>query len=109
MLVKIYVTSLLYRFLIDLNRKYLFTLVSFTHIGVDDQSRDQLNTIPTCSMVLKAVIRNPMCRVIHPVVVAPTVAAVGLAFFAYGFPVVGRCVEIGIPQLLLLVLFALVS
>ena len=52
---------------------------------------------------------NPMCRVIHPVVVAPTVAAVGLAFFAYGFPVVGRCVEIGIPQLLLLVLFALVS
>ncbi|KAG0628971.1 hypothetical protein M758_1G066900 [Ceratodon purpureus] len=46
-------------------------------------------------------------RAINPVVVAPTVAAVGLAFYAYGFPVVGRCVEIGIPQLLLLVLFAL--
>ena len=49
------------------------------------------------------------CRAINPVVVAPTVAAVGLAFFAYGFPVVGTCVGIGIPQILLLVLFALVS
>lgn len=46
-------------------------------------------------------------RVIHPVVVAPTVAAVGLAFFSYGIPVVGMCVEIGIPQILLLVLFSL--
>lgn len=42
-------------------------------------------------------------------VVAPTVAAVGLSFFAYGFPVVGTCVGIGIPQILLLVIFALVS
>ncbi|XP_024372015.1 nucleobase-ascorbate transporter 12 [Physcomitrium patens] len=48
-----------------------------------------------------------LLRAINPVVVAPTLAAVGLAFFAYGFPVVGRCVEIGIPQILLLVLFAL--
>ncbi|KAG0578584.1 hypothetical protein KC19_4G034800 [Ceratodon purpureus] len=48
-----------------------------------------------------------LLRVINPVVVAPTVAAVGLGFFAYGFPVVGRCVEIGIPQILLLVFFAL--
>jgi hypothetical protein len=43
------------------------------------------------------------------VVVAPTVAAVGLAFFAYGFPMVGTCVEIGIPQVLVIVFFALVS
>jgi hypothetical protein len=62
-----------------------------------------------CSRILKVSFRIPKCRVINPVVVAPTVAAVGLAFFAYGFPVVGRCVEIGIPQILLLVLFALVS
>lgn len=48
-------------------------------------------------------------RAINPVVVAPTVTAVGLAFFAYGFPVVGTCVEIGIPQFLVVVFFALVS
>lgn len=41
-------------------------------------------------------------------VVAPTVAAVGLAFFSYGFPVLGRCVEIGIPQIVVVVFFALV-
>lgn len=46
-------------------------------------------------------------RLINPVVVAPTVAAVGLAFFSYGFPQVGTCVEISIPQLLLVILFAL--
>ena len=40
--------------------------------------------------------------------VTPTVAAVGLAFFSYGFPVVGSCVEIGIPQILVVVFFALV-
>jgi hypothetical protein len=51
----------------------------------------------------------PKCRVINPVVVAPTITAVGLAFYAYGFPVVGRCLEIGVPQIVLLVLFALVS
>ncbi|CAK9205934.1 unnamed protein product [Sphagnum jensenii] len=48
-----------------------------------------------------------LLRSINPVVVAPTVAAVGLAFFAYGFPMVGTCVEIGIPQVLVIVFFAL--
>ncbi|KAJ7529575.1 hypothetical protein O6H91_15G057500 [Diphasiastrum complanatum] len=48
-----------------------------------------------------------LVRLINPVVVAPTVAAVGLAFFSYGFPVVGSCVEIGIPQILILLFFAL--
>jgi nucleobase transporter 1/2 len=42
-------------------------------------------------------------------VVAPTVAAVGLAFFSYGFPQAGSCVEISIPQIFLLLVFALVS
>ncbi|EFJ13593.1 hypothetical protein SELMODRAFT_122159 [Selaginella moellendorffii] len=46
-------------------------------------------------------------RVINPVVVAPTVAAIGLAFFSYAFPVVGTCVEIGLPQLLIVLFFAL--
>uniref|UniRef100_A0A2N9EF56 Nucleobase-ascorbate transporter 11 n=1 Tax=Fagus sylvatica TaxID=28930 RepID=A0A2N9EF56_FAGSY len=48
-------------------------------------------------------------RLINPVVVAPTVAAVGLAFFSYGFPQAGSCVEISIPQILLLLIFTLVS
>lgn len=41
--------------------------------------------------------------------VAPTVAAVGLAFFSYGFPQAGSCVEISIPQILLVLIFTLVS
>ncbi|KAF3968510.1 hypothetical protein CMV_007616 [Castanea mollissima] len=46
-------------------------------------------------------------RLINPVVVAPTVAAVGLAFFSYGFPQAGSCVEISIPHIVLLLIFAL--
>ncbi|KAL5753320.1 hypothetical protein ACOSQ2_023827 [Xanthoceras sorbifolium] len=46
-------------------------------------------------------------RLINPVVVAPTVAAVGLAFFSYGFPQAGSCMEISIPQILLVLIFTL--
>ncbi|KAG8373447.1 hypothetical protein BUALT_Bualt11G0025200 [Buddleja alternifolia] len=46
-------------------------------------------------------------RFINPVVVAPTVAAVGLAFFSYGFPQAGACVEISLPQILLVLIFTL--
>ncbi|KAM3327828.1 nucleobase-ascorbate transporter 11 isoform X1 [Capsicum galapagoense] len=46
-------------------------------------------------------------RFINPVVVAPTVAAVGLAFFSYGFPQAGSCVEISLPQILLILIFTL--
>lgn len=46
-------------------------------------------------------------RLINPVVVAPTVAAVGLAFFSYGFPQAGSCVEISLPQILLVLIFTL--
>ncbi|KAI0531156.1 hypothetical protein KFK09_000709 [Dendrobium nobile] len=46
-------------------------------------------------------------RLINPVVVSPTVAAVGLSFFGYGFTQVGNCLEIGIMQILLVVIFAL--
>lgn len=48
-----------------------------------------------------------LLRLINPVVVAPTVAAVGLAFFSYGFPQAGSCVEISIPQILLVLIFTL--
>ncbi|AEE86867.1 unnamed protein product [Arabidopsis thaliana] len=48
-----------------------------------------------------------LLRFINPVVVAPTVAAVGLAFFSYGFPQAGTCVEISVPLILLLLIFTL--
>lgn len=44
---------------------------------------------------------------ITPVVVASTIAAVGLSFFPRGFTLVGTCVEIGIPQLVVVVIFAM--
>ncbi|TYJ26427.1 hypothetical protein E1A91_A07G118900v1 [Gossypium mustelinum] len=46
-------------------------------------------------------------RLINPVVVAPTVAAVGLSFYSYGFPQVGNCLEIGAVQILLVIIFSL--
>lgn len=48
------------------------------------------------------------CRLINPVVVAPTVAAVGLAFFSYGFPQAGTCAEISVPLIILVLIFTLV-
>ncbi|KAG8078526.1 hypothetical protein GUJ93_ZPchr0007g5165 [Zizania palustris] len=46
-------------------------------------------------------------RLINPVVVSPTVAAVGLSFFSYGFTKLGSCIEMGILQLLMVIMFAL--
>nr|VDD47725.1 unnamed protein product [Brassica oleracea] len=48
-----------------------------------------------------------LLRFINPVVVAPTVAAVGLAFFSYGFPQAGTCVEISIPVIVMLLICTL--
>lgn len=48
-------------------------------------------------------------RLINPVVVSPTIAAVGLSFYSYGFPLVGTCLEIGAVQILLVIAFSLVS
>ena len=48
-------------------------------------------------------------RLINPVVVAPTIAAVGLSFYSYGFPLVGTCIEIGAVQILVAIVFSLVS
>uniref|UniRef100_A0A803M657 Nucleobase-ascorbate transporter 12 n=1 Tax=Chenopodium quinoa TaxID=63459 RepID=A0A803M657_CHEQI len=49
-----------------------------------------------------------LVRIINPVVVAPTIAAVGLSFYSYGFPQVGTCLEIGAVQILLVIIFSLV-
>ncbi|KAF8396455.1 hypothetical protein HHK36_018074 [Tetracentron sinense] len=46
-------------------------------------------------------------RLINPVVVSPTIAAVGLSFYSYGFPQVGNCLEIGAVQILLVIIFSL--
>lgn len=48
-------------------------------------------------------------RLINPVVVSPTIAAVGLSFYSYGFPQMGACLEIGMVQILLVIMFSLVS
>ncbi|XP_027344970.1 nucleobase-ascorbate transporter 12-like isoform X2 [Abrus precatorius] len=48
-----------------------------------------------------------LVRLINPVVVSPTIAAVGLSFFSYGFPLVGTCIEIGAVQILVVILFSL--
>ena len=42
-------------------------------------------------------------------VVSPTIAAVGLSFYSYGFPQMGACLEIGMVQILLVIMFSLVS
>lgn len=52
-------------------------------------------------------IMSILLRLINPVVVAPTIAAVGLSFYSYGFPVVGSCLEIGAVQILLVIVFSL--
>ncbi|MCO5578683.1 hypothetical protein L7F22_032527 [Adiantum nelumboides] len=46
------------------------------------------------------------CRFVSPLSAVPLVAMVGLGLYELGFPGVGKCVEIGIPQILLLVLFS---
>ncbi|KAL8501220.1 hypothetical protein ACS0TY_020682 [Phlomoides rotata] len=48
-----------------------------------------------------------LVRLINPVVVSPTVAAVGLSFYSYGFPRLGTCIEIGVEQILLVIIFSL--
>ncbi|KAG6678924.1 hypothetical protein I3842_14G105900 [Carya illinoinensis] len=48
-----------------------------------------------------------LLRLINPVVVSPTIAAVGLSFYGYGFPLVGTCLEVGFVQILLVIIFSL--
>ncbi|XP_020093389.1 nucleobase-ascorbate transporter 12 [Ananas comosus] len=48
-----------------------------------------------------------LLRLINPVVVSPTIAAIGLSFFSYGFTKVGTCLEIGLLQIFLVIVFSL--
>ncbi|KAJ4811000.1 Nucleobase-ascorbate transporter 12 [Rhynchospora pubera] len=48
-----------------------------------------------------------LLRLISPIVVSSTIAALGLSFFSYGFTQVGACLEIGILQILLVFIFSL--
>ncbi|XP_076887149.1 nucleobase-ascorbate transporter 12-like [Bidens hawaiensis] len=48
-----------------------------------------------------------LLRLINPVVVSLTIAAVGLSFYSYGFPQMGACLEIGMVQILIVIIFSL--
>lgn len=46
-----------------------------------------------------------LSRFFSPIVIVPVVCVVGLGLFARGFPLLGNCMEIGLPMLILLVVF----
>ncbi|KAL8532400.1 hypothetical protein ACS0TY_008845 [Phlomoides rotata] len=78
----------------------------FRHIMRELQGAIIVGSIFQCLMGFSGLV-SILLRFINPVVVAPTVAAVGLAFFSYGFPQAGACVEISIPVISLVLVFAL--
>ncbi|XP_012451047.1 nucleobase-ascorbate transporter 3 [Gossypium raimondii] len=45
-----------------------------------------------------------LTRFFTPIVMVPVVCLVGLGLFARGFPLLGNCVEIGLPMLILLII-----
>ncbi|KAK8647141.1 hypothetical protein V6N13_120896 [Hibiscus sabdariffa] len=45
-----------------------------------------------------------LTRFFSPIVVVPVVSLVGLGLFTRGFPLLGNCVEIGLPMLILLII-----
>jgi xanthine/uracil permease len=48
-------------------------------------------------------------RFVSPIVIAPVTTIVGLGLLEYGFPGIGKCVEIGIPALLIILFISQVS
>jgi ABC-type transport system involved in cytochrome bd biosynthesis fused ATPase/permease subunit len=68
-----------------------------------------LHNSPYVIVNILSLLNSIYFRFINPVVISPTVAAVGLSFFSYGFAKIGTCIEMGILQLLMVVIFALVS
>lgn len=46
-----------------------------------------------------------LTRLFSPVVIAPLVSVLGLGLFARGFPMLADCIQIGLPMLILLVIF----
>ncbi|KAG6545662.1 hypothetical protein Mapa_012847 [Marchantia paleacea] len=45
-------------------------------------------------------------RFLSPIAIAPTIAMTALGLYEYGFPQVGKCVEIGIPTIILALVFS---
>lgn len=78
----------------------------FRHIMRELQGAIIVSSIFQCIMGFSGLM-SLFLRLINPVVVAPTIGAVGLAFFSYGFPQAGTCVEISLPQILLVLIFSL--
>ncbi|XP_027916635.1 nucleobase-ascorbate transporter 11-like [Vigna unguiculata] len=78
----------------------------FRHIMRELQGAIIVGSVIQCILGLSGLM-SLLLRIINPIVVAPTVAAVGLAFFSYGFPQAGTCMEISIPQIALVLLFTL--
>ncbi|KAL4556807.1 hypothetical protein LXL04_034970 [Taraxacum kok-saghyz] len=78
----------------------------FSHIMREVQGAIIVSSVFQCILGFSGLM-SLVLRFVNPVVVAPTVAAVGLAFFSYGFPQAGSCIEISLPQILLLLIFSL--
>lgn len=78
----------------------------FRHIMRELQGAIIVSSIFQCILGFSGLM-SLFLRLINPVVVAPTIGAVGLAFFSYGFPQAGSCVEISLPQILLVLIFSL--
>ncbi|KAI9111374.1 hypothetical protein K1719_017064 [Acacia pycnantha] len=78
----------------------------FRHIMRELQGAIIVGSIFQCILGFSGLM-SLLLRLINPIVVAPTVAAVGLAFFSYGFPQAGNCVEISIPLIALVLIFTL--
>ncbi|XP_050905347.1 nucleobase-ascorbate transporter 11 isoform X2 [Lathyrus oleraceus] len=78
----------------------------FRHIMRELQGAIIVGSIFQCILGFSGLM-SILLRLINPVVVAPTVAAVGLAFFSYGFQQAGICLEISVPQIALVLLFTL--
>lgn len=78
----------------------------FRHIMRELQGAIIVGSIFQCILGFSGLM-SILLRLINPIVVAPTVAAVGLAFFSYGFPQAGTCPEITVPQIALVLLFTL--
>ncbi|EFJ09964.1 hypothetical protein SELMODRAFT_159848 [Selaginella moellendorffii] len=47
-----------------------------------------------------------MLKYISPTTYAPAIILLGLGFYEYGFPGIAKCVEIGLPALIILLLFS---
>ncbi|KAI3508649.1 hypothetical protein L1887_23658 [Cichorium endivia] len=78
----------------------------FRHIMRELQGAIIISSIFQCILGFSGLM-SLFLRLINPVVVAPTIAAMGLAFFSYGFPQAGSCIEISLPQILLVLIFSL--